>query len=284
MSLTVRRATPEDLDALVELTRCRRRRLAQWEPTFWNPRSGSDDLHAWFLNHCLTQADIDAVVVSEGDHIVGCAFIRMQQRQWFLDDLCVVDDRWEDLGAPLVSALVASPLITCCPRKDLAESSWLAATGAERVTEYHVLDLRRVAQLVEIPADSNEAEQRGASRAVHTFAGGRLDPAAVGALVIDTDDASVIGSTPIVAPIFDPGGPTAVIESISGSNLMVALRAAIATSTASGVAQLLVVVGNDDHQLRHVMHAAGATVPVDVWRLSPRRSQAPVPEPRASET
>jgi hypothetical protein len=270
MTVTVRHGTADDLAAIAALTRDRRRRLALWEPTFWNPRTGSDELHAMFLDYCIRQPGIEVRVAIEDNVIVGCVIAQPQYEQSFLDDLCVADQRWREIGTALLGSLDGLRLVTCCPRRDVHETGWLHEVGARRVAEYHVLALSDAPRSLKIVEASGD--RRVPHVPLHTFAGGRIDPDADGALRLGTPTVQAVASAPMSAPIYDPGGTTTVVESISGPDLAAALLAVIDVCWRRGDQQLVVVTHTEDDDLRRLMRSAGSSVPVDVWEF-PSRSQ-----------
>ena len=60
----------------------------------------------------------------------------------------------------------------------------------------------------------------------HTFANGELDPDTANALVLNHRRKYVIGSPPLMSPIYDPGGPATVIDRIVGTDRQGLLREA----------------------------------------------------------
>ena len=65
----VRLAREEDLAAIVALTGANRRRLAEWEPSFWRPSARADELHPLWLAHLVSSAEIATRVVLRGEEV-----------------------------------------------------------------------------------------------------------------------------------------------------------------------------------------------------------------------
>lgn len=100
-------------------------------------------------------------------------------------------------------------------------------------------------------------EQRP-DRPAHTFGGIAFGPAAPGALVAcDQDGNYAIGSPSVEPPIYDPGGPTSVVDQLGGSDRGVALELASSGATSRGDAQLVVVSASNDEELQGELEAKG---------------------------
>ena len=245
MPITIRPAALSDLDAIVGLTRQRRRELAGWEPVYWNPRVGADDLHPLFLRYCVDEATIPVHVAVDVGEVVGCGILQPQHQQWFLDDLCVLDDRWSDVGEALAASFEVSPTILCCPRRDIQESTWLAHRGAFRISEYHAIDLRSWADRDDLAWIRSDSTVRP-HLPTHTFMKGHLESTTAGALVLHGEAGDLIGTPPISPPTHDPGGPTTVIDCVNGPNREQLFRCAIEACRTRGDAQLIVVCATED--------------------------------------
>ena len=266
MSIRVRVGELADLDVIVSLTRDRRRELAELEPEFFRPRSGADELHPLFLTYCLSNRDTAAMIASDPTGDVGCAIVHSQRRHYWVDDFCVVNHRWDDVGDAIISAITNSPLVLCSPRRDHAQSTWLRSRNARRVSEYH--SVRLVTGQKHVPTVGTDALLGQLGQApTHTFLNGELDANAPDALVFKNEHGYVIGTPPSTPPIFDPGGPTTVIDRIVGSDRASLLRDAAAIAQERGDIQLVVVCADHDPELRSILSSAGSTVPVEVWQL-----------------
>ena len=84
-------------------------------------------------------------------------------------------------------------------------------------------------------------------------------------LRIANEEGIVIGDASVEPPIYDPGGPTTVIDRIVGQNREALLNHAIDAAGARGDAQLIVVADVHDDELIGLMSAAGGTQPVVNW-------------------
>ena len=76
-------------------------------------------------------------------------------------------------------------------------------------------------------------------------------------MVCDQDGNYAVGSPSVEPPIYDPGGPTCVVDQLGGQNRGTALDLALSAAAGRGDAQLVVVVATDDDQLRDELEARG---------------------------
>ncbi len=265
MTITVRRAASEDLDAVVVLTRQRRAELASWEPVYWHPSANADQLHPMFLGYVLTQEEPIAYVAFDQGAAVGCAIVNRQRSHWFCDDLCVTDERWDSVGSALLAATELAPLVTCVPERDSAEQTWLRSRGSAPASTTYML---RVAGAAADPVVFPPFVGELPAPPMHTFMGGLIDPAADGGLRIADSRGVLIGSAGMMPPIYDPGGPTTVIDRVVGPDRAGLLGDALTIAAARGDVGVLVVCASDDTELADIALSLGATIPVRTWRLA----------------
>lgn len=267
MTITVRRAGSDDLDAVLALTRQRRAELATWEPVYWNPSATADQLHPMFLGWVLTQEEPAVWLAVESGSAVGCAVVNRQRSHWFCDDFCVSDERWADVGAALLNTITDAPLVTCVPERDAAEQAWLRGRGAAPASTTFML---RVAGGADGAAPPSCPPFDGDLPAppMHTFTGGVIDPAVEGGLRIADSRGVLIGSAGMMPPIYDPGGMTTIVDRIVGPDRAGLLKDALALAGARGDVGVLVVCAADDTELAAIASDLGATIPVRTWRLA----------------
>lgn len=183
MTLAVRTATGDDLDAVAALTRAHRHRLAGWSPTWWTVAAGADELHPLWLGHLVGTGAVRVVV--DGEDVVACVAANRQGGQWFLDDLATDDDdRWPEVLAALVPA-TERPGLSCTATKDATRLAALAAAGFTNVSAYWVAPVGAV----------RGGEPRPRPCPPHTFG-------------IDLDAERPV-SVP-APPVYDPGGTVAL--------------------------------------------------------------------------
>ena len=252
MALQVRRATPDDLDAVAGLTRRKRHQLADFEPSFWRTAEGADDVHPLWLAHLLTSGDAVARVVIDGDEVVACGICVPQPGQWFADDLATAaDDRWADAGRLLLEHIDERPALTCVPHRDRAQAAAASEAGWEHVSDYRTLRLD--------PAGSDDGAPTAttapppADGPPHTFPG-PLDP-----------------TVPVAAPpVYDPGGTSCIADRVAGPDRGRHLDELARAAAAAGAGQLIVVCGVGDDALRAALDERGAGHPVEVHRAPGR--------------
>jgi hypothetical protein len=262
----VRTATADDLDPIVRLTQARRAAFARWEPLYWNPRAGIDDHHPFFLKWCIEQnPNCDVKVAVENDIVVGCLFAHHRPDHVFLDDLCVDEGRWLDVGTSLIQSSSGRNRRICAPAKDTSLHTWLQSSEFVCVSTFWAL---------RTPSPSptpQKLEYRPlppvlVEPSAHTF--GQFDAATEGGLRISTEDGYAIGSAPINPPPYDPGGPTTVVDRVSGPNRASVMATVLREAGNRGDAHVIVVVDQQDQELAEILLNAGATQPVNLWQVS----------------
>jgi hypothetical protein len=265
--VTVRPATTDDLPAITALTGARRRQLANWEPWYWNPRAGIDELHPLYLGWCLEHNDACEVVVAvDGidDVMVGCVFAHRRPDHVFLDDFCVVEDRWTDVGATLAGATADGQGLMCVPARDRSQRDWL--TASDSFTWVSTFFSVRVEGLQSTPASAPSAPLPDvlASPPAHVF--GLFGVDTENGLRVSTVDGYAVGSAPASPPAYDPGGPTTVIDRVVGPNRRGVVDEVLRAASDRGDVQVIFVVDRADQELAEIVGAVGATEPVHLWR------------------
>lgn len=255
-----RAATTEDLEAIVELTRAGRRRLAEWSPGYFRPHEHADDAHAAFLAFLVESPDHPTTVVAADDgDVIG--FYRCEPRPGFIwvDDLCALDDHWSDVVAAID---VDTRWTTCVSPLDTHRRAALDAAGLTVSATYwsrFLHDIDGVADIV------GAAPEPSAPPAPHTF--GPIDPTADGALsIVDGAGNWAVGSPGFVPPpVYDPGGPTTVVDRLGGPDLDATIQLALRATAERGDAQLVVVASATDTDLAAALDRAGFTNPIELW-------------------
>lgn len=215
----VRTATPADIDTVAVLAAQRRRRLASWEPEFWHSAADADILHRDLLGTLLAaDATRTLVVVDADDRPLGfCAEMPQQGPRGpyvCVDDVCVAEGRWTDLGTALLAAVDTAPAVMCVPCADIEMATSAIRAGYELSAHCRLRRLRPV----ERPARPRSTKLPSTKYAppLHTF--GSVDPRAPGSLTVtDRDGSHVVGSASLPAPpVYDPGGTTCVVDRVVG--------------------------------------------------------------------
>ena len=248
-----RPATLDDLDAIVELTRQQRRRLAAWCPVYFNPRDGADEAHARWLETLIRSGTHDTRVLADHDAVVGFYHLIAQSARTWVDDLCIADD---SLWPQALSALTARPpWVTCVAVADGQRSSALAALHARPVATFYTSLLPSTHHaLIEVPEITNFEPWP----VEHIFSERPFRPEAPGALVIVGHDGGyAVGSASVDPPIYDPGGPSCVVDTIRGGDRYELLLMVMGEAAARGDAQMIVVCAAHDDPLREALVRAG---------------------------
>ncbi len=270
--LAVRPAVGEDLAAITALTRARRNELALWEPWYWNPRNGIDETHPLYLGWCIDHnPNCDVLVATENGSVVGCVFINRRPDHDFLDDLCVVDERWEEVGQALIHPCPGVNRLVCAPAKDVAQHRWLQSNDLIWASTFFSV------RTPDTPAAHTDGVYVPLPRALvqppaHVF--GIFDATTDNGLRVSTPDGYAIGSAPTLPAAYDPGGPTTVIDRVFGPNRRNVLHAALHAASRRGDIHVIVVVDHADHDLIEILNEAGATQPVNLWRAPPAAQPA----------
>ena len=230
--------------------------MAAWSPVYFRPREGADAAHAQFLEFVVGSPDQKASVFVIDDSVVG--FFRqagLSQYVW-VDDLCLREPGlWDEAARTLVEYMGSTSWVTCVSPYDAERVEALTSSGLAPISTYWSKSLKDGPSNPEIEAAPTVPEQRPAGPE-HTFGGVAFDPAIPGALVAgDQDGNYAIGSPSVEPPIYDPGGPTCVVDQLGGPDRGVALDVAQSAAAARGDSQLVVVLASDDRELRRDLEA-----------------------------
>lgn len=273
----VRKATPDDLDAIVALTSASRRRLAGFSSVWWRPAASADELHPLWLGHLLrADGPVVRVATDSDGTVVGCAFSMPQAEQWFVDDVAVVDDdRWGDAGLELLESVAERPALTCVPTAHLARRATSLAAGLHHVSSYWI---RATASGGSRPLPSLPRDASVPAPPAHTF-GGPFEPWADGALAFGDADGLLVGTRSVHAPpVYDPGGTVAVVDRVVGPAVRL-LDRALDASGERGDVLLAVVAAVDDRPLLSALHELDFERTVDVFTWPARRTASRAIDP-----
>ena len=256
--MRVRGAKAEDLSKILELTSAMRSQLAAWSPVYFRPRAGADEAHAQFLEFAVGSPDQQASVFVLDDSVVGFFRLAKQPHHVWVDDLCLQNPLlWEGVAELLTDDLSSTRWVTCVSPHDSDRIDALSSVGATPISSYWNKSLMNGPSIPEIEEAPTVLEQRPDGPA-HTFGGVAFDPSIPGALAVSDDRGNyAIGSPSVEPAIYDPGGPTCVVDQIGGPDRWVALNLAQSRARSRGDAQLVVVSARDDEDLREVLEAEG---------------------------
>lgn len=158
--VTIRAATTDDLDAVVELAAAARAGYAVHQPVFWRPAPGARGAHRSYLTGQIVDASVISLVATElegGDHgrevVVGFAVGVLHPAPPVYDPggpTCTVDDftvddpaRWATTGAELLrelrsraAALGAVQVVVVVGAHDHPKQAALAAAGLTAASQW----------------------------------------------------------------------------------------------------------------------------------------------------
>ena len=171
-----------DADWAAALMAERRLEYAAYSPVFWRPRPDIEPAHARFLGSQIS--DPLAVAVRNDD---GFAIATRTGDQYYVDDFAVLDGRWHDTGAELLSAvwrraaaLGAHELRVVTARLDQPKVAMLTAIGLRLAQQWWVKPVARPS-----------AEQRADG--------------------VFTGDGYRVMRT-VAPPVYDPRGPVGIVQ------------------------------------------------------------------------
>jgi hypothetical protein len=185
------------------------------------------ELHRPFLELMITLPDVVSLVTSDGG---GCLFAFRRPEGWLVDDFSVADEaRWADLGPSLLATAIErieDPVTVVCGTRDEAKRAALVSTGLDLFERWWV------------------GPPRG-----------------------DGDDLADVASFRLVEapPVFDPGGPAAMVSNWDGTGA--ALTALASAASSAGAVVLVVPVAGSDPGRQSVLTDAGFSAASD-WFVS----------------
>lgn len=270
---TIRKATADDLPALVEITRQARAQRASWEPEFFRPADGADAAHETYLGWLLDSSDAVARVVTSDEAVVGCAFAVRQEhqsqlppavsRQWFVDDVATLDEGWWSDGMiELLRAVSERPAVMCVPRQHVRLVGCSTTVGLRPRSSYWRLGLTDTGS--ESPADVESVEPPTdlPAASLHTFP--PTDPADATVLADGSGGYAVLAPSTGAPPVYDPGGTTGLVDRVTGRRGSL-VDAATAIAGTRGDTQLVVVCAEDDPVLEDALVDRAFRRVVDVY-------------------
>ena len=139
--MIIRPATPNDVAACVGLVESRREQYERYEPRFWKKAWDSkSSTYPWFAR-LFDETKSFSLVAAEGSDIVGFLVAREAPvppvydpggPTALIDDFCVVEKRWCDVGGELLAAARAElrnrgyvQIVVVGARRDEAKTAFL---------------------------------------------------------------------------------------------------------------------------------------------------------------
>lgn len=139
--MRIRPAGLADVPGCVGLIEVKRRQYAVWEPRFWRRAPLATPLTVAWFSRQFTQRDTVSLVAEDSSGLIG--FIIGQPypappvydpggKNALIDDFAVKDDRWQDIGAPLLTACRAelrkrgyAQIVVVSAEKDASKNAFL---------------------------------------------------------------------------------------------------------------------------------------------------------------
>ena len=155
---TIRKATQDDVPAMVELAEQRRLQYQNYQPRFWRKAADSREKHMPFLSK-LVQDERVVVLVSESNSTVNGFLIATLApappvydtggMTCSIDDFCVMDGLdWEQSGKALLDEAMremktqgAVQTVVVCAHLDETKRVMLAEEGFTIASEWYVRDI-----------------------------------------------------------------------------------------------------------------------------------------------
>ncbi len=151
--MSIRTATAEDLDAVVELAAAARAEQALHQPVFWRPAPDARDRHRPFLAGQIADDNVISLVATDPNTVVGFAVGVLHPAPPVYDPggpTCTVDDfalddpqRWASTGTDLLrevrsraAALGAVQVVVVVGDHDHAKQAALAAAGLTAASQW----------------------------------------------------------------------------------------------------------------------------------------------------
>ncbi len=257
---TVVPASSAELETIVAMTRRTRRQLAQWAPTYFNPATGADEMHAGFLGFLVDSEDHSTKVVCAPSGAVIGFFVEIEQDgHLWVDDLSALGSEELPLVVHAVARALDTPWVTCIAALDAKRRAALTSIGAEVISTYWARSLEELPTNLppSVPNSSEAIDVAPGLAARHTFGGRPFAADAPGALIVSTEDGGAVGSASVSPPIYDPGGPTTVVDRITGTDRAAIVRQAMDAAAQRGDAQLVIVSASEDKELAEVARQCG---------------------------
>lgn len=151
--MSIRTATADDLDAVVELAAAARADQAVHQPLFWRPAPDARDRHRPFLAGQIADDRVISLVATDQETVVGFAIGVLHPAPPVYDPggpTCTVDDltlvdpgRWATSGADLLravraraAALGAAQVVVVVGDHDHAKQAALASAGLTAASQW----------------------------------------------------------------------------------------------------------------------------------------------------
>lgn len=158
MEVIVRKATQEDVPAMVELAEQRRLQYQTYQPRFWRKAADAREKHAPFLSKLVQDERVVTLVSESNGSVNGFLIATLVPAPPVYDTggmTCSIDDfwvenghGWEQRGKALLDEAIremktqgAVQTVVVCAHLDAAKRAMLAEEGFTIASEWYVRDM-----------------------------------------------------------------------------------------------------------------------------------------------
>ncbi len=155
--MTVRAATSEDLDTIVDLCEAKRQQYQSWQPVFHRKAEDSAERHRYFLSNVIN-SEGKMLLVFDREGVQGALFAVLGDAPPVYDPggkVCMVDDfvvaapdQWEEIGGAMLEEVISiSKQLGCvlvnvvCGPNDKPKQQFLAKRGYSVASEWRIKEL-----------------------------------------------------------------------------------------------------------------------------------------------
>ena len=155
--MTVREASPDDLELMVALADAARSRYAEWSPTFHRPAADAVERHRPWLERLVADAEVGSWVSAGDGDAAGFLIATLVPAPpvydpggltCLVDDFVVDSDAWTTTGRALLDRTLewatahrAAQVVVVCGAQDTAKRHLLVEHGLGVVTEWFTAPL-----------------------------------------------------------------------------------------------------------------------------------------------
>jgi GNAT superfamily N-acetyltransferase len=109
----IRPAVPDDVGAIAAMASARRSQYARYQPVFWAPAPGSEELHKPYLAKLVSDENVITLVAEESGTVTGFVIAMITGappvydpggQTCQIDDFAVAPGRWDSTGTQLLKA------------------------------------------------------------------------------------------------------------------------------------------------------------------------------------
>lgn len=156
MDVQIRRAQATDVPSMVELSEQKRTQYQSYQPVFWSKATDSRQKQTPFFENMIARDNVIALVHEHGGSINGFVIAALVPSPpvytagitCAIDDYCVADGDWQDIGRALLDAVTiqakergAAQVVVVCGHLDEPKRDLLNLLGHTIASEWWVKPL-----------------------------------------------------------------------------------------------------------------------------------------------